>query len=101
MPADKVYIEASGSGTVLTIAAPTAPGFIRVQAYHLSAPAGVAKCTWKSGSNTLFSDYPSATGGPVEVVDNQGVIDANPGEQLTLTTDAAVGGVVRYNVVGN
>lgn len=98
---DKVYIELSGAGTTALVAAPTAPGaFIRVFDRQLSAPTGVVKATWKSGSTTLFSDYPSATGGPVDVTTESGCIDCNPGEALNLTVDGACGGVIRYVVQG-
>lgn len=102
MAGDKAYIAASGAGVALTINAPTGPGaFVRVFSYHISAPTGVVAATWKSAANTLFTDYPSATGGPVDVEDSAGgVIDANPGEALTLTVDGACGGSVRFTVMG-
>lgn len=98
---DKVYFDQSGAGTLALLNAPTGPGaFIRVFSYHLSVPAAVATATWKYNTTGLFNDYPSATGGPVDVEDESGVIDLPPNTSLNLVTDATLGGSLRYSVIG-
>lgn len=92
--ADKFTL--SGSGTL--VAAPTAPAFIRVFSYHVSA-ASAASVLWKSGSNSLHTDYVGPGGIDTQDMDG-GVFDCGPGEALVVDVTGTVSGCGRYAVIG-
>lgn len=96
MPSADKFIVAS-SGTL--VAAPTGPGaFIRVFSYHVTA-AAAASVLWKSGSNSLHTDFVGPGG--IDPEDPEGgVFDCNPGEALVVTVTGTLSGCGRYAVMG-
>lgn len=93
--ADKFTIASDGT----LVAAPIGPGaFIRVFSYHVSA-AAAASVLWKSGSNSLHTDYVGPGGIDPEDAAG-GVFDCNPNEALVIDVTGTLSGCGRYAVMG-
>lgn len=103
MPLGNVAASASGNNTV--ISAPGSSRFIRVFGYNLTAAAAVT-CYWNSTGGVQLSGNLYATnnagGGIATGFYRDGIFDVPPGEglRLNLSAGVAVGGEVRYEVLG-
>lgn len=103
MPTPGKVLVDGGTGTVLTIAAPTAPAFIRIFSAQLTVSA-TSTVELKSGSTTKDKAYLGTSIPYNRDATNPGAggfLDCDPGEAFTITNSAGtIAGQVNYAVVG-
>jgi hypothetical protein len=99
MPPPGKFSVTGTTGDVLTIAAPTAPSFIRIFSLQLTVTA-TSTVTFKSGSTEIGRAYLGTGNDYTRTNEHSGILDCEPGESFTIGNSAGtIGGDGSYTIV--